>query len=115
MGIMKVLEFYRAKRIKLKISEKITSTLMNQKTFNILVPFVPDGEYLGVMYMKITPDFSFLTEEVNSNFDKVALIYTTLIIIGLTAIFMVSSHAVKERNEAQQKLFKRRREYEKTN
>ena len=42
---------------KMKASEVIYSTLQNQKTYNILVPFVPDGEYLGVMYMKITPDF----------------------------------------------------------
>ncbi len=90
---------------KMKGSETIFSTLKNQKTFNILVPFVPNGEYLGVMYMKITPDFSFLTEEVSSNFDRAAIIYSVLIFIGLLAIFYVSSQAVKERNEAQKKLF----------
>lgn len=90
---------------KMKGSETIYSTLKNQKTFNIIVPFVPNGEYLGVMYMKITPDFSFLTEEVSSNFDRAAIIYSILIFIGLLAIFYVSSQAVKERNEAQKKLF----------
>lgn len=95
---------------KMKSSEEIFSSVENGTTFDILVPFVPDGEYLGVMYMRITPDFSFLTEEVSSNFDKVAIIYTTLILIGLIAIYVVSSQAVKERNEVQQKLFEEHEE-----
>ena len=92
-------------RNKLKDSEIIYSTLENQKTFNILVPFVPDGEYIGAMYMKITPDFSFLTKEVSANFDNVAMIYSSLILLGLIAIFYISSQAVNERNEAQKKFF----------
>ena len=95
---------------KMRASEVIYSTLQNQKTYNILVPFVPDGEYLGVMYMKITPDFTFLTEEIGANFDKFSLIYTSLIFLGLIAIFLVSSQAVKERNEAQQELFEEHKE-----
>ncbi|MGB8317478.1 MAG: histidine kinase, partial [Ignavibacteriaceae bacterium] len=95
---------------KMRASEVIYSTLKNQKTYNILVPFVPDGEYLGVMYMKITPDFTFLTEEIGANFDKFSLIYTSLIFLGLIAIFLVSSQAVKERNEAQQELFEEHKE-----
>ncbi|MCX6168231.1 MAG: ATP-binding protein [Ignavibacteriales bacterium] len=90
---------------KIKKSETIYSELENQQTFNILVPFVPDGEYLGVMYMKIIPDFSFLTKEVSANFNKVAMIYSSLILLGLIAIFYISSRAVKERNEAQKKFF----------
>ncbi len=95
---------------RMRASEVIYSTLQNQKTYNILVPFVPDGEYLGVMYMKITPDFTFLTEEIGANFDKFSLIYTSLIFIGLIAIFLVSSQAVKERNEAQEELFEEHKE-----
>ena len=97
-------------RDKMKASEIIYSKLEHQQTFSILVPFVPDGEYLGVMYMKITPDFSFLTKEVSANFDKVALIYSSLILLGLILIFYVSSKAVQERNEAQQKLFEEHEE-----
>jgi hypothetical protein len=98
-------ELFISEKDKMKSDEVIFSTLKNQNTFNILVPFVPDGEYIGVMYMQITPDFSFLTEEVSSNFNKVAIVYSSLIFIGLIAIFLVSSQAVKERNEAQQKLY----------
>lgn len=99
------IDLYISEKEKLKSEEVISSSLKGKNTFNILVPFVPDGEYIGVMYMRITPDFSFLTEEVSSNFSKVAIVYTTLIFIGLIAIFLVSSQAVKERNEAQTKLY----------
>jgi uncharacterized membrane protein len=96
---------FLSQKDKMKGSETIYSTLKNKRTFNILVPFVPDGEYIGVMYMKITPDFTFLTKEVSANFNKVAMIYSSLILLGLIAIFYVSSQAVKERNEAQKKFF----------
>ena len=99
------LKFFLPLQDSLKASEEIYSTLVNKKTFNILVPFVPNGEYLGVMYLKITPDFTFLTDEISANFDRVSLVYSTLIFLGLIAIFLVSSQAVKERNEAQKKLF----------
>ena len=95
---------------KMRTNEVIFSTVKNRKTFNLLVPFVPDGEYMGVMYLKITPDFSFLTQEIDSSFDKIFFIYSSLIFIGLIAIFLVSSSAVEERNEAQQKLFEEHKE-----
>lgn len=104
------IDLYIAEKEKLKSEEVISSSLKGKNTFNILVPFVPDGEYIGVMYMRITPDFSFLTDEVSSNFSKVAIVYSSLIFIGLIAIFLVSSQAVKERNEAQTKLYQEHEE-----
>jgi Histidine kinase-, DNA gyrase B-, and HSP90-like ATPase len=86
-------------------SEKVLSSVSNQKTFDVIVPFVPDGEYIGVLYMRITPDFSFLTSEIQSSFDKVSLISSVLILIGLVAIFIVSSITVRERNKVQEELF----------
>ncbi|MCK6601590.1 MAG: ATP-binding protein [Bacteroidetes bacterium] len=92
-------------REEMKQQEVIHSTLKDEKTFHIMVPFVPNGEYLGVMYMKITPDFAFLTDEVQTNVEKVTILYFVLILWGLISIYLVSSHAVKERNEAQQQFF----------
>ncbi len=106
----KAVHLFLSVKDRMRSSEVIYSTLDKEETFNILVPFVPDGEYLGVMYLKITPDFSFLTEEISANFDKVSLVYSSLIFIGLIAIFFVSSQAVKERNEAQAKLFDEHKE-----
>jgi hypothetical protein len=94
----------------LKKSEVLYSSLTDKKTFNIFVPFVPDGEYTGVMYMKITPDFSLITNEISYDFDKVAIIYSTLIVFGLIAIYYVSSKAVNERNAAQEQLYKEHEE-----
>jgi len=88
-----------------KENEKILSFLTNEKTFDVLVPFVPDGEYIGALYMRITPEFEFLTDEVQANFDKASIIFSALIFLGLIIIFVVSSRAVNERNEAQEKLF----------
>lgn len=103
-------KLYNKERDNVRTEEVIYSSLKNKYTFNILVPFVPDGEYIGVMYMRITPDFSFLTEEVSSNFNKVTIVYTSLIFLGLLVIFVVSSQAVKERNEAQSKLYEEHEE-----
>ncbi|HTY12544.1 MAG TPA: ATP-binding protein [Bacteroidota bacterium] len=99
------LEFFLAQKDEMRRREKIVSAVSNEKTFDVLVPFVPDGEYLGVMYMRITPDFAFLTTEIQSSFDKVALTFLALIFIGLMAIFIISSRAVGERNKAQEELF----------
>ena len=97
-------DYFLTVKDQMKASELIFSELSNQNTFHILVPFVPDGEYLGVMYMKIRPNFSFLTDQVKDNFDQVTIIYSALIFLGLIAIYYVSSQAVKERNEAQRKM-----------
>ncbi len=95
----------------LREHEKVISVLTNQRTFDVIVPFVPEGEYLGGMYMRITPEFTFLTDEVQANFDKVSIIFSALIVVGLIAIFVVSSQAVKERNEMQERFFVEHKEF----
>jgi len=99
------IQFYLSTWNEMRRNEKILSAVTNEKTFDVIVPFVPDGELLGVLYFRITPDFSFLTAEITSSFDKVALIFSALILIGLIAIFIVSSRAVRERNKVQEELF----------
>ncbi|HAL57582.1 MAG TPA: histidine kinase [Bacteroidetes bacterium] len=86
-------------------SEKILSTVIDQKTFNVLVPFVPYGEHVGVLYIRISPDFTLLTDEVQSNFDRVSFAFSALVFVGLIIMYIVSSGAVKERNEARERLF----------
>ncbi len=95
----------------LRRNEKIISSLTRERTFDVAVPFVPDGEYLGAMYMRITPDFTFLTDSVRGNFDTVSITFSALIVIGLIAIFVVSSQAVQERNEMQRRFFDEHQEY----
>jgi hypothetical protein len=86
-------------------SERILSEVVDQKTFNVLVPFVPYGEYVGVLYIRISPDFTLLTDEVQSNFDRVSFAFSALVFIGLIVMYVVSSGAVRERNEARERLF----------
>ncbi len=85
-------------------SERIISEVVDQKTFNVLVPFVPYGEYLGVLYIRVSPDFTLLTDEVQSNFDRVSLAFSSLVFIGLIVMYIVSTGAVRERNEVQERL-----------
>ncbi|MDX9925562.1 MAG: ATP-binding protein [Ignavibacteriaceae bacterium] len=106
----KIVRLFLENKDKMKSEEVINTTLDTDNSFNILVPFVPDGEYLGMMYMHIAPDFTFLTDEVSSNFDEMTLIYSSLMLVGLIGIFLVSSYAVKERNKAQEELYKEHEE-----
>ena len=86
-------------------SERILSDVVDQKTFNVLVPFVPYGEYVGALYIRIAPDFTLLTDEVQSNFDRVSFAFSALVVLGLVVMYVVSSNAVRERNEARERLF----------
>lgn len=86
-------------------SEQIQSVITGEKTFHIFVPFVLRGEYIGAVYMKNTPDFSFITNEIISNFDETSIIYLSLILLGLIAMYFISSYTVKERDETQKMLF----------
>lgn len=104
-------KYFLSMQNELREHERIISTLTSQKTFDVLVPFVPEGEYLGALYLRITPDFTFLTDEVKANFDKVSVIFSALIVVGLIGIFLVSSAAVNERNQMQKQLFEEHKEY----
>lgn len=104
------IELYLSLKNKMRNEEIIFSELVDNEAFNIFVPFVPDGEYLGVMFMKITPSFAFITDEIAKNFDNVSIVYSILIFVGLIGIFFVSSQAVKERNEVKQKLLDEHKE-----
>ena len=95
----------------LRKNEQIISSLTSERTFDVIVPFVPEGEYLGAMYMRITPDFTLLTDGVRENFDKVSITFSALIVVGLIAIFVVSSQAVQERNDMQRRFFDEHQEF----
>lgn len=89
-------------------TEQTTSVLEAPHTFHVFVPFVPRGEYAGALYMKNTPDFTFVTNEIISSYNQTSLIFTALILFGFLAMFYISSYTVRERDEAQQLLFKER-------
>jgi len=100
-----VVKMYKEIEMDLSSEEQIISILSDEKTFNIFVPFVLRGEYIGAVYMRNTPDFSFITDEIISNYDETSIIYISLILLGLLAMYFISSYTVKERDEAQKLLF----------
>lgn len=86
-------------------SEEIKSILVGKNTFHIFVPFIPKGEFQGVLYIKKTPDFSIMTNEVIASYDEATIIYLSLIVLGLLAMYYISSFTVKERDAYQKRLF----------
>jgi signal transduction histidine kinase len=97
--------YFTAAKDEMLHNERILSEVVNQKTFNVLVPFVPYGEFVGALYVRISPDFTLLTAEVQSNFDRVSFAFSALVVLGLIVMYVVSSNAVRERNEARERLF----------
>ena len=101
----KAIEMYENARKELISTEQIYSTVTDKQTFNTFVPFVLRGEVIGALYIKNTPDFSLITSQVISNFDETSVIYLSLILLGLLAMYFISSYTVRERDEAQKLLF----------
>ena len=96
---------YRKMRDALVSTEQTMTVVEGQRAFHVFIPFVPRGEYIGAVYMKSTPDLSFLAREMSSMYGQTALVYSGLILAGLVAMFVISSRTVRERNRAQQALF----------
>ncbi len=103
-----IVELFLDHMVTLGKDQEIYTVLDDNQTFHILVPFVPYGEFVGVFYMRNKPNFDFITYEVLSSYDEVALIYTSLILLGLLAMYYISSYTLKERNEAQQLFYEER-------
>ena len=100
-----IIEMYKKIETELSSNEQIKSIITNEKTFNIFVPFVLRGEYIGAIYMQNTPDFSFISDQIISNYDETSVIYLSLILFGLLAMYFISSYTVKERDDTQKMLF----------
>ncbi|MEO8398638.1 MAG: ATP-binding protein [Ignavibacteriaceae bacterium] len=103
---LEAIKRYKNLENKLSSSEQIYSVVSDKNTFNTFVPFVLRGEYVGAVYIKNTPDFSFLTSQIASTYDETSIIYLSLISLGLLTMYFISSYTVKERDEAQKELFK---------
>jgi hypothetical protein len=89
-------------------SELITSFQEEQNIFHVYVPLVPYGEYGGAVYLKIHPDVSFFSQQILVNFNKTVLVFSSLILMGLLAIFYISTYTMIERDEARELLYTER-------
>ncbi len=95
------LTLYKGIKSELEANEQIINILKNKQTYHIFVPFVPHGEFMGALYMRNTTDVSFIQREIVSNYEETSIIYTALFLLGLLAMYYISSYTVKERDEAQ--------------
>lgn len=102
---------YREHEREFRNSEQIRAIVEGKQTFHVYVPFVLRGEFTGAVYMKNTPDFGFLSREIITNYDEIALTFSALILFGLLAMFYVSSYTLRQRNEAQAQLFQKEKEH----
>ena len=91
--------------------EQTYTIVEREQIFHVFIPFVPRGEFVGAVYMKTTPDLMFLTEEMSKNYSQTALVYSALIIIGLLAMFYISTRTLTERNEVQRLLFEEQKHH----
>ena len=96
---------YRDLKDLIRDNEQIFSIREGEETFHVFVPFVPKGEFVGAVYIKNIPDFTFITREIIVSYDETAIIFASLILLGLLAMFYISSYTVKERDETQLQLY----------
>lgn len=103
-GHADAIRLFKKLRGELNSGQEILSEVANPDTFNTFVPLIIRGEDVGAVYVKETPNFSFVTSEIVSNYDQTSLIYLSLISLGLLSMYFISSYSVKERDEAQKLL-----------
>jgi signal transduction histidine kinase len=106
----RAVEQFERIRDEIVASEEIRTVLEGRQTFHVFVPFVPRGEFVGVVYMRNTPDFSTITHDIVSGYDETSMTFSALILFGLLAMFYISSYTLRERNEAQRLLFEKEKE-----
>jgi hypothetical protein len=99
------IKLYDSVKTELIKTEQIINVLRDKQTYHIFVPFVPSGEFVGALYMRNTPDVSFIQREIVSNYEETSLIYSALFLLGLLAMYYISTYTVKERDETQKLLF----------
>jgi hypothetical protein len=99
------IRLYRSVHDRVQNEEQIVTILEGHQTFHVLVPLVPRGEKIGVVYMKTTPEFSFISTSILGNFTQTSAMFLGLMLVGLLAMFYISSYSLRERDLAQQTLF----------
>ncbi|MEK6650090.1 MAG: ATP-binding protein [Bacteroidota bacterium] len=105
------LRLYRDVEPRLRGLEQTTTVVDEHGAFHVFVPFVPQGEFAGAVYMKSAPDLSFLTTALNVSNDETALVYAGLIIVGFLGMYYISTRTLRERNNAQHALFEQQKRH----
>lgn len=107
----KAVRLYNNIRDEIQTNEQIYSEKEGEQSFHVFVPLVPKGEYAGAVYLQISPDLSFISNQISSSYDETSLIFSAFILFGLMAMFYISAYSVRERDEAQRILYEEREEH----
>lgn len=91
--------------------ESTQSIIDSNKVFHSFIPFLPDGEFVGVMYVKSKPNFTLVTKEFIFNYDDIAFVISILILTGMFMMYLISSKTVKTRDKAQHDLYLEKNEH----
>jgi len=86
----------------------ITSFQQGEDIFHVFVPLEPHGEYAGAVYLKIHPDVSVISKQIVTNFNDTVFLFSSLFLLGLLAIFYVSTYLLVEREQAWEMLYTER-------
>ncbi len=105
------IKYYTDKKKYIETKEKIISKLKNDYDFEILVPFSPHGEMLGVFYMDTSPDLKSFTHEFLPSYNQLAIFFLALILLSLLSMYYISIYTIQERDKAQQKLFDEKQQF----
>ncbi len=89
-------------------SELIQSSRVKENIFHVYVPLENYGEYSGVVYMKIHPDVSAITQQILGTFNNTALVFSAFVMVGLLLVFYIATYMVMERDEAWELLYNER-------
>jgi hypothetical protein len=82
--------------------EKVRIIVEDDKVFNVFIPFTPNGEFQGVLYMKIVPDLSSISHDFIGSYNNVSFVYVFLMTAGLLIIYVVFSLTLSAKESAQQ-------------
>jgi len=105
------IDLYRSLAAQFRKDEQIHTVVQSKQTFHVFVPFVPRGEFVGAVYVRTAPDFSFITQEIITSYDQTAVTFSALILFGLLAMFYISTYTLGARDEAQRQLFEKEKEH----
>lgn len=101
-------DWYKKIAGKIYDEETIQYKQDNPSVFHFLIPFSFRGEVIGALYMKIDPDLEVLETSVISSFKQSGFIFSAFIIVGLLGLFLMTTYLLRERDHAQELLFRKR-------
>jgi hypothetical protein len=81
--------------------EKVYVIVESEKIFHVFTPFTPNGEFLGVLYMKIVPNLSLISNDFIGSYNNVSFVYVLLVSAGLVIIYVVFSLTLRAKEKAQ--------------